>query len=211
MAMITRITGTLTHVLEDRARLEVGGLEYEVLISESTRRQLQTTVGDEISLHTLHYFEGNPAQGKMYPRLLGFVNNSDIALFDLLCSVDKVGVKKALKAMDRPARDIANAIQREDAAWLTTLPGIGAPTAEQMVTKLKRKVTKLAFSQPSENGASEGEEGDTVLDGNLIDAAYQGLMGLGLSPVEARTKLDGVLSKKKFEKVEEIIEEVFKN
>ncbi len=35
-------------------------------------------------------------------------------------------MRKALKAFVRPVKEIADAIQRQDAKWLTTLPGVGA-------------------------------------------------------------------------------------
>ena len=48
--------------------------------------------------------------------------------------------------MARPVREIADAINRQDAKWLSTLPGIGATTAEQIVTTLKRKVTRFLMA-----------------------------------------------------------------
>ena len=35
--MITRITGTLNRVLDDEVRVQVGGLEYQVLVPEFVR------------------------------------------------------------------------------------------------------------------------------------------------------------------------------
>ena len=48
--------------------------------------------------------------------------------------------------MGRPIKEIADAIQRQDAKWLTTLPGIGKQTAEQIIATLKNKVTKFAMA-----------------------------------------------------------------
>ena len=61
----------------------------------------------EIGLHTVHYLEGNPAQGKLTPRMVGFLNEIEREFFEMFCSVDGVGVKKALRAMVRPVRDVA--------------------------------------------------------------------------------------------------------
>ena len=52
-------------------------------------------------------------------------SEAELDFFELFCTVDKVGVRKALKAMVRPIKEIADAIQRQDAKWLTTLPGVG--------------------------------------------------------------------------------------
>src|SRR5215471_6024050 len=39
--MITKITGMLNTVLDDRVRLQVGSLEYELWVSDTVRKQLQ--------------------------------------------------------------------------------------------------------------------------------------------------------------------------
>lgn len=210
--MITRITGRLNRVLDEEARLQVGPLEYQVLVPEFIRRALQTRLDEEITLFTFHYFEGNPMQGKVLPRLIGFSSDVELDFFDLFCTVDKVGTRKALKALVRPIREIAAAIQREDAKWLTTLPGVGAATAETIVTTLKRKVTRFVHLGP---GASEnGEAGDkplSVVDGNLVEDAYRSLLTLGMSPLEARNRLDKVLpTKRSWTSTQEILEGIFK-
>lgn len=210
--MITKMTGRLNRVLEEEARLQVGNLEYQVLVPEFVRRSIQLRIGQEITLHTSEYFEGNPMQGRVVPRLIGFSSEAELEFFELFCTVDKVGVRKAIKALMRPIKEIANAIQRQDAKWLTTLPGVGAATAEQIVATLRRKVTKFALA-PSD-GVAEGEEKPStgvVIDGNLLEDAYQALLSLGHNPSEARERLDSVLTNgKTFKSAEEIILEIYK-
>src|SRR5262245_26435075 len=143
--MITRITGLLTRVLDEEVRLQVGALEYQVLVPEFIRRTIQHRTGKEITLHTSHFLDGNPMQGKVVPRLLGFMSEAELDFFELFCTVDKIGTKKALKALVRPIKEIADAIQRQDSKYLTTLPGIGGATAEKIVATLRRKVTRFAL------------------------------------------------------------------
>src|SRR5947207_4278751 len=165
--MITKISGVLNRVLDEEVRLQVGPLEYQVLVPEFVRRPVQMKVGQEITLYTSEYLEGNPMQGRVVPRLIGFLSETELEFFELFCTVDKVGVRKAIKALMRPIKDIANAIQRQDAKWLTTLPGVGGATAEQIVATLRRKVTRFALA-PSD-GTAEGEEKPStgvVIDGN---------------------------------------------
>jgi len=196
--MITQLTGRLNRILDEEVRLQVGPFEYQVMVSESVRRQLQLRGGEEITLHISEYLEGNSSGNRFIPRMLGFTHESELDFFDLLCTVDKIGVKKALKAMSRPVKEIADAINRQDAKWLTTLPGIGASTAEQIVTTLKRKVAGLAFSNAIAPSAGNAEapvstHADSNVDAKLIDDVYQALMALGQSPIEARTRLDQLL------------------
>jgi Holliday junction DNA helicase RuvA len=202
--MITKITGLLCRVLDEEIRLQVGPLEYQVLVPEFVRRTLQHRTGTDVTLYTTHYLEGNPAQNRLVPRLIGFSHETELEFFDLFCTVDKVGVRKAMKALVRPIREIADAIQRQDSKWLTSLPGIGPATAEQVVATLRRKVTRFAFADVV------GVNGDAApapaTGGNLIEEAYQALVSVGHGPVEARERLDKVLvGGREFGSVEEIL------
>jgi Holliday junction DNA helicase RuvA len=188
--MITSITGALTRVLDEEVRLQAGAFEYAVLVPEVVRRQLQTRLGDEVTLHTSHYIEGNQMAARLLPRLIGFLTEAEVEFFDLFCTVDKVGAKKALKALVLPVHDIAGAIQRQDVKFLTTLPGIGAATAEQMVTTLKKKVAN--FTHPA--AAGPARPAVNAADGRVIEDAYAALLNLGHNPVEARSRLDAALA-----------------
>jgi Holliday junction DNA helicase RuvA len=208
--MITKISGVLNRALDDEVRLQVGPLEYQVLVPEFVRRQLQVRVGQEVTLHTSDYFDGNPMQGRVVPRLIGFLSEAELDFFELFCTVDKVGVRKAMKALIRPIREIADAIQRQDSKWLTTLPGVGAATAEQIVATLRRKVTKFALmAAPAADGEKKPAE---VVDGNLLEDAYQALLSVGHSPLEARDRLDKALAGgRTYKSVEDILLAIYKS
>jgi Holliday junction DNA helicase RuvA len=208
--MITKITGIVNRILDEEIRLQVGPMEYQVLVPDFVRRQLQDKHGLEITVHTDEYLDGNPMQGRVVPRLIGFVTEAELEFFELFCTVDKVGVRKAIKALVRPIKEIADAIQRQDAKWLTSLPGIGPATAEQVVATLRRKVTKFALMP----GAATGEQTASVLanvDGKMLEEAYQALMSLGHSPQDARLRLDKALAGGgKFASAEEIVVAIYK-
>jgi holliday junction DNA helicase RuvA len=207
--MITKMTGRLNRVLDEEVRMEVGPFEYQVLVPEAVRRNIQLKTGEEMSLHISEYLEGGPNGNKFIPRRIGFLHEEELEFFDLFCTVDKIGVKKALKALARPIQEIANAISREDAKWLTTLPGIGATTAEQIVTTLKRKVTKFAVA--GELIASTGEKRDPAKSA-ILDELYQAMMSLGQSPIDARNMIDQLIrSKKNYSNVEEAMTLVYSN
>ena len=155
-------------------------------------------------------------QGRVVPRLIGFAAEAELDFFDLFCTVDKVGVRKALKALVRPVREIADAIQRQDAKWLTTLPGVGTATAEQIIATLRRKVTRYAL-MTSVQPAAPAADGSTPapapvsVEGNVLEDAYQALMSVGHSPLEARTRLDKVLATgRSYASVEAVLLEIYK-
>jgi Holliday junction DNA helicase RuvA len=209
--MITKITGLLSRVLDEEVRLQVGAFEYAVLVPEFVRRGIQGRIGQEVTLHTSHYFDGNPMQGRVVPRLIGFAHEAELDFFDLFCTVDKVGTRKALKALVRPVKEIADAIQRQDAKWLTTLPGVGAATAEQIIATLRRKVTKYALMTPPAGEMVEGAAVATVVDGNVLEDAYQALVSVGHSPIDARNRLDRLLATgRSFKSAEEVLLEIYK-
>ncbi len=205
--MITAITGVLTRVLDEEVRLQAGPFEYAVLVPEFVRRQLQTRLGEEVTLHTSHFLEGNQMSTRSVPRLIGFVAEAELEFFELFCTVDKVGVRKALKALARPVRDIADAIQRQDTKWLTTLPGIGAATADTILTTLRKKVTKYA-QMPAGDGGGGRAAGAAA--GQVIEDAYAALIGLGLNPIDARSRLDAAISSgQSYPSVEALLAAIF--
>jgi Holliday junction DNA helicase RuvA len=211
--MITRITGLLNRVLDDEVRLQVGALEYQVLVPEFVRRSVQHRLGQELTFHTSHFFDGDPSRGKVVPRLVGFASEHELEFFELFCTVNGVGTRKALKALARPIRDIADAIQRQDAKYLTTLPGVGGPTAEKIVATLRRKVTRFALA-PAPRGGDDGEASEpaatATVEGNVLDDAYQALLGIGHGPADARALLDRALaSGKSFSSADEVLLEIY--
>jgi Holliday junction DNA helicase RuvA len=213
-AVITHIRGLLRRVGEEELTLAVEPAELEVLIPEHTRRQLQTHVGEPVALHTVFYIEGNAMGGRMTPRLVGFLSAIDREFFEIFCSVDGVGVRKALRAMVRPVRELARTIQDQDVKMLATYPGIGEATAERIVAKLRRKVGKYALivgaDDPAEgvpvqaNGAPENAEPDVIRD------TFAALLSVGHTESQARQAIDRVLAgKKKFRTVADMIDAIY--
>ncbi len=202
--MITKITGQLVALGEEALTLKVGAFEYEVLIPEFTRRQLQQQIGREVSLHTIDYLEGNPAHGRVIPRLIGFLSEAEREFFELFCSVDGVGVKKALRAMVRPVQEVAVAIEEQQTKVLAGLPGIGPATSERIIAKLRRKVPKFALMVSHPEAAHTGASSD------VISQTYEVLLSLGHSESDARRLLDAALTTgKKYHDVQELIQAIY--
>ena len=202
--MITKITGKLLSVRPDAATLEHDAFEYEVLIPEFARRQLQNQIGKKVSLHTIQYLDGNPQQGRLSPRLVGFLNEVEREFFLLFCSVDGVGTKKALRAMIKPVQEVATMIEEQDPKGLSTLPGIGAATAERIIAKLRRKVPKFALL------ITEQFEGAGEIERDIAAEVLDILQSLGHSESDARKRIETALvSKKKHKDAESLINEIY--
>jgi holliday junction DNA helicase RuvA len=202
--LITKITGTLIQVDDERATLEIEAFEYQVLIPEFARRQLQARLKETVALHTIYYLDGNPAHGRLTPRLVGFLNEVEREFFELFCSVDGVGSRKALRAMVRPVQDVARLIEEQDAKGLSALPGIGPAMAERIIAKLRRKMPKFALLVGRE------DKHEAEVEVNVVDETFQILVSLGHSESDARRLLDTVLaSKRKFKDVEALLQAVY--
>ncbi|HUT09494.1 MAG TPA: Holliday junction branch migration protein RuvA [Thermoguttaceae bacterium] len=202
--MITKITGQLAALRDDSVTLRIDAFEHEVLIPEFTRRQLQSELNQEISLHTIEYLEGNPMQGRMTPRLIGFLTEVEREFFELFCSVDGVGVKKALRAMVRSVKDVATSIEEQDAKGLSALPGIGPAMADRIIAKLRRKVPKFALMVARQQAA------DSEIRPDVVSEAYAVLRSLGHSESDARGLLDAALATKtKYKDVQSLLQAIY--
>jgi holliday junction DNA helicase RuvA len=203
--VITKISGMLVALTQERATIRAGAFEYEVLIPEFSRRQLQQDLGHEVSLNTLHYFDGNLGQGRITPRLVGFLTEVEREFFELFCSVDGVGAKKALRAMVRPVQEVASAIEEQDAKGLSNLPGIGPATAERIIAKLRRKVPKFALLISQD---TPDRQADVASD--IVTETFEVLLTLGHGEAEARRLIDAALmAKKKYKNVETLLHAVY--
>ena len=204
--MITKLTGQPLALQETTVSIEIEPFEYEVAVPDFTRRHLQMSLDEKVTLFTIQYIDGNPQKGgRMTPRLIGFNSQIERQFFELFCSVPGLGVKKALKAMVRPVQDIAKSIEDQDVKSLTTLPGIGPAMAEKIVAQLRRKMAKFALlvQQDPTQQASEVER-------NIVDETFQVLLALGHSEVDARKLLEEPLAgKQKFKDVEALLQAVY--
>ena len=204
--MITRISGMLERVdhTANAVELAIGPVVHEVLVTDLVRRGLQQKIGQPVVLHTIEYLEGNPGRGNLVPRLVGFLSEVEREFFDLICEVDGVGVRKALRAIIRPVGEIATAIEEQDAKALATLPGIGAATAERMIAKLRRKMPKFALLVGRE---APGE----ASGGDVLSETFEVLRSLGHSDSDARRLVDALRAEKKKPKdVQDALEVIYR-
>ena len=202
--MITKISGTLLALGDDSATLSLEPFEYEVYIAESSRRTLQQKIGERISLFTIHYLDGDPSRGRVTPRLVGFLSEVEREFFEMFCSVDGVGAKKALRAMVRPVQDIAVMIEEQDAKGLSSLPGVGGATADRIIAKLRRKMSKFALL------VARQESYEAEIKRDVVEEAFEALRTLGHSDSDARKLLDSVLkAKRKFPDVEAVLQAIY--
>ncbi len=147
--MISRLRGTLVQVHDQHALLENSGVFYEVLLPSALAERLRNdgSVDQGITFETIYYIEAGDRKSSHFPRLVGFTDPVDREFFSLFTQVPGLGVKKALKSLVIPIREIALAIETRDAAKLNCLPGVGARLAEKIIAELNGKTAKFALSR----------------------------------------------------------------
>ena len=203
--MIVTISGKLVRVGETAVIIESDPFEYEVLVADYTRRQMQNHVGEKTRLHTLDYIEGNAQGGRLTPRLIGFMTEPERQFFDLFCSVDGVGVKKALRAMVRPVKELAILIEQQDTKGLSALPGVGPATSERIIAKLRRKMPRFALM------VDRGEVGEVDSSATqVVSETFDALVTLGHSESDARQLIDDAIATgKKFKDTESLLTAIY--
>ena len=208
--MISRISGRLAEIHDDTALIENNGLHYEVMVPSALAERLRNEgkVDQQMSLETVYYIEAGDRKSAHYPRLVGFTSPVDREFFSVLTHVSGLGVKKALKSLTIPIREIATAIEEKDTARLNRLPGIGARLASKIIAELHGKVAKFALIK-------EGEPLSTPLTEEpepLADEAREILVQLGYSRGEAERMIEAAMkTQPKVDRVEDLITILFKN
>ena len=139
IGMRTKVTGRLIAVVNDHVTLEVGAFEYEVLVPDFFAPPPAASHGRTSFLAHDRIPRWQPSSRSPHPSVDRILSVIKREFFEMFCSVDGVGPKKALRAMVRPVQDVAVQIEQQDAKALATLPGVGAATAERIIAKLPQK------------------------------------------------------------------------
>lgn len=209
--MISSIKGILSQITDDYALVEIGGMYYEVLLPSALAERLKTSgsVGNPIEFRTIYYIEAGDKKSSHYPRLVGFTDSIDREFFSLLTQVPGMGIKKALKSLILPIRDIATAIETKDAGTLNRLPGVGGRLADKIIAELHGKTTKFALARTDMPLAKKDTRKDL---GPIEQEAIEVLMQLQYRRQEAEEMIArAVKAGPKVTKVEDLISMIFRN
>ena len=112
------------------------GLSFQMPQAKNVRE------GDSVELHT--YFHWNSDKG---PSLFAFQTELERTVFLMIIDCPKIGPKIALTILSQMStNDFLEIISSQDEKRLSTVNGIGAKKAEQIIMQLKSKVSKLISS-----------------------------------------------------------------
>lgn len=187
--MISALTGELRRVDDDRVHLQAGPILYELLVPAADLTELQASLGETLTFHTIFYLGGDPSRGGLEPTLIGFLRAQDRQFFNIFTTVKGIGPKTALKALTVPVGQIANAIEGKDARSLVQLNGIGKRTAELIIAELAGKVKTFAAEYLTANGGTPAAHAG-VKRIALEEEAIEALMALGERRPDAERLLE---------------------
>ena len=145
--MIARLNGILIEKTPPQVVIDCAGVGYEVEVPMSTFYNLPE-VGAKVQLLT-YMVVREDAQ-----LLYGFGSEQEKSTFKQLLKVNGIGAKSALSILSGVSiEDLINAVNMQEVAMLTRIPGIGKKTAERLLLELKDKfsingVSSVGVSQP---------------------------------------------------------------
>ena len=150
--MIARLSGKVLEKHPNRVIVDVSGVGYDVQVPLSTFYGCgDPGAAIALRIHT-HVREDQLA-------LYGFATDLELIMFEKLIAVSGIGPKLALSVLSGiEPRDLAGAIQRDDIARLTAIPGVGKKTAERICVELRDRLPKTIDASPASPGDSLRED-----------------------------------------------------
>ncbi len=162
--MIRMLRGTVADKSGGHIVLDVQGVGY--LVAMRGDDLSKATVGSELSLCTYLAVREDALD------LYGFATRDDLAMFELLIDLPKIGPKSALAILSQANIELLKkAISSDDPAYLSKMSGMGRKTAEKIVLGLKDKFEGMGETSTAERDISD---------------AMDALVALGYSEREAR-------------------------
>jgi Holliday junction DNA helicase RuvA len=200
--VISYLEGKLKRVHSDKVTLFVSGVGYDVLLPAYVMNEIKrgAKMEDQLSLHISY----NQTERQPKPVLVGFKQELDKEFFELFISVEDIGPLAAIRALDRPIRDIARSIEEKDVKGLKQLKGIGERKAEKIIAALKGKVAKYALIPEAEPASGPARD-------FIEEVEYVMVNQLGHKMFEARKMIQEAMRKNPaISSTEELFEEVYR-
>jgi Holliday junction DNA helicase RuvA len=143
--------------------VKVGGVAFKVLVPVSTFEALPDK--GEVKIYTELYMAGGMQDSAV--RLYGFATLEERKLFQLLCTVQRIGPSTALQIISRtPVNEFRQAVLSENVRYLEKLKGVGAKTAQRIIIELKEPFSTWVL-KTGKMTPQEQNKGDVITDAIL--------------------------------------------
>jgi len=172
--MIDRVRGSILAIGADFLSVDIGPLALRVMVPPQTSAQVR--VGSEVEVHTALVVREDSWT------LFGFLDSEQCQVFQQVQTVSGIGPRIALALVSvLGPEELRRAIDAEDLAALTSVPGIGKKGAQRIVLELKDRIGAPVSASPrAAGGAGEPWRASVAA----------GLTSLGWNPKEAEAAVE---------------------
>lgn len=154
--MIAGLRGLIEAKTADSLLVDVGGVIYRVGTSATTLTDAGDS-GDEVRLHT-HLFVREDQL-----TLYGFASLDELRLFETMIAVTGIGPRLGCAILSHIRTDLLyEAIQTENADYLSTVPGVGKKTAARLILELRGKLPKDFAPAVSSSPVADRDQAEVV-------------------------------------------------
>jgi Holliday junction DNA helicase RuvA len=200
--VIAHLRGNIILKQPNALVVDIAGVGYEVSIPLSTFYDLGE-VGSEVSLRVHTHVREDAIQ------LFGFRTKLEKEVFLKLTSVSGIGPRLAITILSGiPVWELVLAIQRNDLARLTGIPGVGRKTAERIVVELRDKLGALAEEREGAKTASERPAAG--VDGSVSQDTIAALVALGYQKQAAERAVAAALRESDDISIESVLRRALK-
>ncbi len=171
MTMIHAIIGELVESSPSHAViLTSGGVEYSLLISNTTASRLSALQGAEKrEVRLLTYLQHREDSMTLF----GFLDTRERSIFTELLKVNGIGAKQALKILSGVQIDaFVKALDTSDVKFISSVPGIGPKTSQKIILALRDTIVIQESTGSSRNDIRGLDDGYRDLVAALSDMGY---------------------------------------
>jgi len=189
--MISKISGLIDDLKPTEVTVSVGGVGYGLAIPLSTYEKIVGLSEVTLYVHTFHRED--------QLRLYGFFTEDERTVFSQLISISGIGPAVAIAVLSGVSIGrLIEAVQTDNPALLTSIPGIGKAKAEKLVFELKRRLKKIRLHERTEEAAPARSD------------ALEALVTLGFDETKSARAIDAIMAEHPDYTLEALIKESLK-
>ncbi|AYV93269.1 Holliday junction DNA helicase RuvA [Fusobacterium necrophorum subsp. funduliforme ATCC 51357] len=145
--MFEYLKGFVSYKKPEYFALDVHGVAYRVYISLRMYEKIE--LGQEYQIYIYNHIR----EGEY--KLIGFLEEKERKLFELLLSVKGIGISLALAALSTySVEQLVAYIQEEKIARLKKIPKLGEKKAQQMILDIQSKVKHFGMEEKMEENSA---------------------------------------------------------